>query len=234
MARMARRTTSTSMTSALLVAALLGGCGDDSTGSASASGTSDTAATTDASSSSGVETAATTDASGTNSGSASGSTSGSTSTDGTGTDTGTVDPCTSMIYWTKGDLESPLMHPGKACLDCHDQQIGEDVKGLLGVAGTVYPSFHEPDDCNGVDGAAEATIVEITTADNQVLMLPVNSAGNFMYDQVENGPITFPIKAKVRRGGNEASMVAAQMTGDCNSCHTESGTMNAPGRIVAP
>lgn len=29
-------------------------------------------------------------------------------------------------------------------------------------------------------------------------------------------------------------MITAQTNGDCNSCHTESGTLAAPGRIMAP
>jgi hypothetical protein len=29
-------------------------------------------------------------------------------------------------------------------------------------------------------------------------------------------------------------MSGAQMTGDCNSCHTQDGWNGAPGRIVAP
>jgi len=29
-------------------------------------------------------------------------------------------------------------------------------------------------------------------------------------------------------------MLTPLMTGDCNSCHTETGTNNAPGRIMLP
>ena len=142
--------------------------------------------------------------------------------------------CTSNTFWTMGDLESPLMHPGGACLTCHDQQVGEDIVGRLAIAGTVYPTLHEPDDCNGVTAADGPVTVEITTADNVVLSLPVNTAGNFFYDLEENPAINFPITAKVMRGDQELAMVAMQQSGDCNSCHTEQGSNGAPGRIMAP
>jgi predicted CXXCH cytochrome family protein len=29
-------------------------------------------------------------------------------------------------------------------------------------------------------------------------------------------------------------MVTAQSSGDCNSCHSQNGSMNAPGRITVP
>jgi predicted CXXCH cytochrome family protein len=38
----------------------------------------------------------------------------------------------------------------------------------------------------------------------------------------------------VTAGGKERIMVQAQTSGDCNSCHSESGSKDAPGRIVAP
>ena len=68
-----------------------------------------------------------------------------------------------------------------------------------------------------------------------MLKLPVNSSGNFMYDALlQGGAITFPITAKVVQGDRERVMLTPQMSGDCNSCHTQAGTMAAPGRIVAP
>lgn len=200
-------------------------CGDDSVGGASdsASGTDGSTGGSSGASSGASETA----------GSTSGA-SGSGSDSASGSGTGGADMCSSKVYWTMGDLESPLMHPGRACLDCHSQQVGEDVANMLAVAGTVYPTAHEPDECNGVNASAGVVTVQITTADAKVLTLPVNGAGNFMYDQLENGPIMFPITAKVLRGGKEMVMASPQMSGDCNSCHTEAGTNGAPGRILAP
>ncbi|MCA9635324.1 MAG: hypothetical protein KC420_04750 [Myxococcales bacterium] len=207
---------------------LMGGCGDDGTGSESGSASASTGdATSGGSGSSGSASGSATD----NSGSASDS---AGSSGGVDTDTAGADGCTSKTYWTMGDLESPLMHPGGACLTCHDKQVGEDIVGRLAIAGTVYPTLHEPDDCNGITNADGPVTVEITTADNQVINLSVNSAGNFFYDLEENPPIMFPVKAKVKRGGMELAMAAEQATGDCNSCHSEAGANNAPGRIIAP
>ena len=170
-----------------------------------------------------------------------GATTGGASTGGESTDasagatTGDGVQCSSQQYWTMGDFESPLMHPGGACLTCHNMaEPGEDIIGRLAIAGTVFPTLHEPDDCNGSSSEAGPITVEITTADNAVLSLPVNAAGNFLYDLEESPAITFPITAKVRRGDQENVMNTPQATGDCNSCHTEQGANGAPGRILAP
>jgi hypothetical protein len=60
----------------------------------------------------------------------------------------------------------------------------------------------------------------------------VNAAGNFYL----GSPITPPFHAKVVNmlNGQERSMVAAQTTRDCNTCHTQSGANGAPGRIMLP
>lgn len=155
---------------------------------------------------------------------------------GSGGDPFAVDPvCSSAKMWTKGDLESPLMHPGLACQTCH-AGVEPAVADRYTVLGTVYPTGHEPDDCLGIDGVAGVkTHVEITTADARVVTLPVNSAGNFVYDVEEmGGALMFPITAKVVAGDKERVMATPQATGDCNSCHTAQGANGAPGRIVEP
>lgn len=169
-----------------------------------------------------------------------GSGSGSGESSGGGSTTGADDPfkaepmCSSGKMWTQGNQESPLMHPGMACLTCH-KQMEPFLEMRLPVVGTVYPSGHEPDDCLGVDGTAEAMYVEITTADAKVVKLPVNSSGNFLYDAFEDGgALMFPITAKVVKGDKVRAMLTPQSTGDCNSCHTQDGTQAAPGRIVEP
>jgi mono/diheme cytochrome c family protein len=135
--------------------------------------------------------------------------------------------CTSGAYWkANGDNASALMHPGGACITCHAQNEGP----RFVIAGTVYPSAHEPIDCNGVDGSNQAVTVEITDANGAVTTLSVNRAGNF-YSSMQ---IAMPFHAKVRSNGRERQMGAAQMTGNCNSCHTELGANGAPGRIMAP
>jgi mono/diheme cytochrome c family protein len=147
-------------------------------------------------------------------------------TTGTSTLPSTPTVCSSDTYWTRGDHGSALMHPGKACIDCHSS-TNEDDAPLYRVAGTVYPTAHEPDDCYGIAGSVT---VEITDANGKTYALPVNRAGNFF----SRTSITTPYKAKVTSNGKTRSMVAAQTSGDCNACHTEQGTENAPGRIVAP
>jgi hypothetical protein len=132
--------------------------------------------------------------------------------------------CSSDVYWTRGDRGSALMHPGKACIDCHSS-TGD--APLYRIAGTVFPTTHEPDDCYGASGSIT---VEITDANGTAYSLPVNEAGNFF----SRTRIATPYTAKVLSGGKTRVMVAAQTNGDCNACHTEQGAEKAPGRIVAP
>lgn len=136
--------------------------------------------------------------------------------------------CTSMKTW-KGD-EGPLMEPGKACITCHTQEVaqGEEDAPLYVLAGTVYPTGHEPDRC--LSPAAQGAVVEAKDADGKVVTMNVNSAGNFFY----KGPFKMPYTAKVIFDGKERAMSATQSSGDCNSCHTQNGANNAPGRIVLP
>lgn len=100
------------------------------------------------------------------------------------------------------------------------------------IGGTVYPTAHEPNDCNGVNGSTDGATVVITDSTGATFTLSVNSVGNF-YSQ-SSGNIVMPIQAKVVQGGKERAMATPQSTGDCNSCHTETGTSSAPGRIMLP
>jgi cytochrome c553 len=151
--------------------------------------------------------------------------------DGGGSDGGTDDAsvydtpvtCTSNVKWTRGDRGSQLMHPGRACIQCHTDNGGPP----LSIAGTVYPTAHEPDDCNGVAG--KVTVV-ITDAKGKVTNISVNSAGNFY----SIASIAKPFSAKVVDANGERAMDDKQTSGDCNSCHTQDGANNAPGRIMAP
>lgn len=211
------------MSLALGVGLALMACGDTGTGSSGG----------DASSSSASGEAPT----------GSGGSPGTTDTTGGGSDSATgtgEDPfggesvCSRDEFWTKGNLESPTMHPGKACLTCHSS-LEPEVAAEYPIAGTVYPTGHEPDDCLGLDDAAEPAYVEITMADARVVKLAVNSAGNFVYNAFEGGgAVMFPITARVIQGDQERKMFSPQTSGDCNSCHTEAGANGAPGRIVAP
>ncbi len=139
-------------------------------------------------------------------------------------DLGAPPTCTSQQTWMNGDNGSELMHPGRACLDCHAQNDGPN----LALAGTVFPSAHEPDECNGV-GVGRAVVV-ITDAKGVEHRLNVNAAGNFKLE----GHVALPYHAHVEAHGLMRAMVSPQSAGDCNGCHTQRGEEGAPGRIVAP
>lgn len=143
-----------------------------------------------------------------------------------GADGGT-DPyaCSSGTSWTGGDRESPEMHPGVACIDCHEARGERPIT----VGGTVYPQAHEPDDCNGMSGLT----VELTDARGEVFTMNTNRAGNFMLDG-RSGTPTWPAHAVVRSATGERAMGGEINSGDCNDCHTVEGASGAPGRIQAP
>jgi hypothetical protein len=151
---------------------------------------------------------------------------------GTGGDTNTPPTCSSMTYWTNGDSGSSNMHPGKACRSCH--VIGGKATGkTFDVAGTVYLTAHEPDDCNGVNVSGVQVI--ITDAQGNDHAIGVNGAGNFSHNDLFGfGAFTTPYKARVVYNGKTRAMSASQTNGDCNSCHSEAGANGAPGRIMLP
>ncbi|NJK32702.1 MAG: hypothetical protein HC927_09985 [Deltaproteobacteria bacterium] len=138
--------------------------------------------------------------------------------------------CLSGVEWVGGEQESPRMHPGNDCLDCH-QSRGEAEDVVL--AGTVYGAMNEADDCFGVEGVR----VQITDSQAHVFELVSNSAGNFVLEfegepgQVELVP---PYSAKLIYEGRERVMATMQTLTSCNSCHTQTGANGAPGRILAP
>jgi len=151
-----------------------------------------------------------------------------------GVDAGTPDPvfsgpptCTSGTYWTGGNSESPQMHPGLACIDCHSRGEGPG----FAIAGTAYPTGHEYDDCNGT--AAQGAVVSVTDSNGVTRSFTANRAGNF-YGSASSGWPVFPITAKITAAGKTRVMSGAVNKGDCNSCHTLSGSSGAPGRIALP
>jgi hypothetical protein len=134
--------------------------------------------------------------------------------------------CTSNTSWTGGDRGSASMNPGMACISCHKKE-GEGP--TFSIAGTVYPTGHEPDKCNSTVGNAGARIV-IIGADGKTLTLTPNGVGNFSSKMA----VTTPYQAKVIYQGRERLMLTAQTSGDCNSCHGQSASTMAPGRITVP
>jgi hypothetical protein len=186
---------------------MLAGCGggsSESTGTSQAGGASDAGAGQIGDANAGGDAAAANDASDANA---------------------SAPTCTSGMTWMYGDHGSSQMNPGRACIACHSTHDGPP----LTIAGTVYPTAHEPDLCDGANGANGARVV-ITGADGQTLTLTPNAAGNF--DTGE--PVKLPFTAKITFMGRERAMTAMQTTGDCNSCHTQGGANSAPGRIQLP
>ncbi len=139
--------------------------------------------------------------------------------------------CTSGKTWTQGDHGSVLMHPGVACIACHDKPGTFDSPSLL-FGGTVYPSLHEPDDCLGGGASIKGAVVVVTDADGVEHQATVRTNGNFV---IESGPdLKTPARAEVRLNGKVAKMKEDVTSGDCNFCHTEQGKNGSPGRILAP
>jgi hypothetical protein len=136
--------------------------------------------------------------------------------------------CTSGDHWTGGDRGAGNMYPGRPCVACHATKRGPPFT----IAGTIFPTAHEPDDCNGADGFFTGAAVIITDANGATHTTLANLAGNFYFPAAEKIP--FPYRAKITSGGRERVMVLPQMNADCNSCHTVTGAMMAPGRIMLP
>lgn len=129
--------------------------------------------------------------------------------------------CSTNSEWS-GD-EGPTMAPGGDCISCHAQE-GEGPQ--FQIAGTVMQGVDDSENCNGIEGVT----VQITGSDGKVLTLTTNSAGNFY----SASSVAVPFTAKVMKGGKERAMAAAQTSGNCASCHTDTGASGAPGRIQAP
>ena len=141
---------------------------------------------------------------------------------------GAISVCTSKTMWTNG--QNSNMRPGEACISCH---ATTSEAPTYVIAGTVYPTAHEPVDCNGSNSNANggpATVI-ITDAQGADHTIPVNSVGNFM---LAGAAIPLPYKARVQIGTATKTMVTPQTNGDCNSCHTATGANGAPGRIMLP
>jgi hypothetical protein len=141
--------------------------------------------------------------------------------------------CTSGTMWTRGNNGSGQMQPGEACIACHS--TGEGPRFAFG--GTLYPSGHEPSQCDGLDGTRTAAQVVVVDAAGRSFTANVNAAGNFY--SAGRITVTPPLHAKVVYMGRERVMASAVTSGDCNACHTQGGAMGAgvlkaPGRVLLP
>lgn len=149
--------------------------------------------------------------------------------DGGAADAGGADAgvkCTSGKFWANGE-EGRTMRPGNACNACHQTQGGPNLR----VAGTVYPSLHEPNDCIGSAPPPQLRVV-VTDSRNRVFNMEVNASGNFLTKGGERPRP--PLKAMITDGTKTRAMAGSVTSGDCNSCHTVAGLNGAPGRIMAP
>ena len=117
----------------------------------------------------------------------------------------------------------PLMRPGEACIACHTISQGPAFR----FAGTVFPTLHDPNNCNG---APPPVSVTVTGQNNQTVTMQVNAAGNFSSAQKLKGPY----KVVVSAGGKTRAMQRTITKGDCNGCHTQLGDAGAPGRVALP
>jgi len=158
---------------------------------------------------------------------------------GTGDGGVTADPLNAAATCTSGSTsrsnEGTSMNPGEACISCHTQRG----QRAFTIAGTLFATGHEPNRCNGATGAAadvgQAQIV-IVDANHRTTTIAVSSpSGNFTY----SGAIATPYTAKVVYQGRERVMATPQTSGDCNGCHTATGSSTtggapAPGRVTMP
>jgi len=134
--------------------------------------------------------------------------------------------CSSGILWNKGEIKDPEMHPGRACNACH-QINGPNTR----LAGTVYPTLNEVDDCYGKAPPPTLT-VRVTDKTGKVYTMTANKAGNFFL--LNQGTPRAPFRAEITDGTKTRKMMGTVTSGDCNSCHTQTGKNNAPGRILIP
>jgi mono/diheme cytochrome c family protein len=134
------------------------------------------------------------------------------------------------------------MAPGWACRSCHIGKnfMGQNPNGALGmtrpydVMGTVYAGLHEKDLCVSSVGDAGYVVEIFDSTGAMVISAPVNPTGNFYAQVALDAGLKVPYKARVVRGTAVREMTAMQTEQDCNTCHTEQGLNEAPGRIQGP
>ncbi|MEZ4390529.1 MAG: hypothetical protein R3A48_05490 [Polyangiales bacterium] len=141
--------------------------------------------------------------------------------------------CVSGQSWMDMNRGSRLMHPGQACVSCHVRTADE---GPMLLAGTVFHHEREVDDCYGFAGNRRTSggYVEVTDANNTVVRMPLNEAGNFYYSGL--APLQMPLHGitVVSPTGGRNSMDGEAPHGDCNGCHTREGTSTVAGADPAP
>ena len=148
--------------------------------------------------------------------------------------------CATGTFWNRGTLGSIDMNPGLACRSCHLGQnflnqnptgVSEPQRAYF-FMGTVFPSLHEKDLCNGAPPSGVVEILDSNGVVRQRIGIYAPS-GNFFSNSTTAG-FPMPYTARVVSNGIAVTMGTPQTNGDCNSCHTEQGLSGAPGRIVWP
>jgi hypothetical protein len=133
--------------------------------------------------------------------------------------------CSSKAVWTDGVLGSPFMTPGRPCIPCHSSAD----RTPFTVAGTVYGSLGDPDDCNGIDGTLGGAIGIMDEMGAEIVpRLQINRVGNFFSARI----LPRAYRVKIIVSGRESIMRAPVTNGDCNVCHTAKGAQGASGRIT--
>jgi hypothetical protein len=133
----------------------------------------------------------------------------------------TPDKCSSGQ--TNQESQGMDMQPGRACGACHGPAV---------MAGTIYPTAHEPNNCVGVNGTSSNAQIFIIGADAKSYgPFGIGVTGNFKFDK---GTIPMPYTVRLVLGTKERVMVTKTSNGDCNLCHTLRGSQGAPGRMMLP
>src|SRR5579871_1307067 len=133
------------------------------------------------------------------------------------------------------------MNPGMACRSCHSGQnfLNQNPNGLTAPTrvydfmGTVFSDYHTQNKC--LPKPPGTVTIEIIDANGAVAVtmltnVSVNGSGNF-YSGTNLG-VALPYTARVTYNGQVNTMTTPQTVTDCNTCHTEQGLNNAPGRIL--
>lgn len=139
-----------------------------------------------------------------------------------------VPVCTSGTSWTGGNRGSGAMNPGQPCVQCHRAKGAN--RELFVFAGTVYPSLHEKDLCQGKPPSDVRVEIYDKNGALALTMTPDSTSGNF--HSSTSASVAMPYTAKVVSSKGTATMKEPQMDGDCNVCHTVLGTTGAPGRVT--
>jgi cytochrome c553 len=124
------------------------------------------------------------------------------------------------------------MRPGEACNACHTSL---NVRTFT-IAGTVYPTGHEPNDCVGTKDGSVRIVLTDSAGKETFVPVPANQRGNFALDKgTLTGAYAVRVEttdgAKVRKMGGKVKLPG---DGDCNRCHSDAGSEKAPGRVVIP